>query len=136
MVQQMPDSSHMARDDLKRFSSVLFELGKSNINDVALKQIGVVRDYLVSHPASGLLLLAHTDTTGSASTNGDLSKQRGDAVRELLVQGGAVSPARIFVADLPKTDLPELTRGQVKSQKNRSVEMIAFPLSSQANARQ
>lgn len=113
---------------LPQLQPILFELGKAEIDAAGLKAVAKAREFLRANPAAGLLLFAHTDTLGARPINRDLARRRGDVVRRLLVNEGGLSPARIFVAELPKSDLPELTQEQIASTENRAVELLAIRL--------
>jgi outer membrane protein OmpA-like peptidoglycan-associated protein len=109
--------------------SVRFELGSAQLDRSALDRIATARAFLREHEMSGLVLLAHTDTTGGEARNRSLASQRGAAVRRVLLQEGGVAPSRVFVAELPRTDLPTLTLPQVPDADNRVVDFLVVTMS-------
>ena len=104
---------------------VLFATGSADVTPMGLETIAVARNFLRTNPEDVLLLRAHTDTVASDSRNRTLARRRGEAVRRLLLQPGGIAPNRVFVAELPKLDLPHLTNPEMAEQRNRSVEFLA-----------
>ena len=90
--------------------------------------IAAARAYLQEHEAAVLVLLAHTDTTGGEPRNRTVAAERGSAVRSMLLREGGIAASRVFVAELPKTDLPNLTLPQVADAENRSVELLVVTM--------
>lgn len=124
-------SNRPARSDVPsdvQLSSVLFELGKSKLTVEGLDSIGHARDYLRSNPQVGLLILAHTDTSGRAQLNATLAAERATAVRDALVEQGGIAPTRVYIAPLPKTDLPTVTADKVPLADNRAVQFLIFQM--------
>lgn len=109
--------------------SVRFELGSAKLDRSGLDRIATARAFLREHERSGLVLLAHTDTTGGEARNRSLASQRGAAVRRVLLQEGGIAASRVFVAELPKTDLPTLTLPQVPDADNRVVDFLVVTMS-------
>lgn len=112
-----------------RLEPVRFATGSAAVPDGSLGPIAGARDFLRENPDTALLLLAHTDTVGAPPINDSLAHRRGAAVRQRLLQLGGISPARVFVAELPETDLPVLTNQEQADVRNRSVEfqVVALP---------
>jgi outer membrane protein OmpA-like peptidoglycan-associated protein len=103
---------------------VRFELGSARLERSALNAIVAARAFLREHETAGLVLLAHTDTTGGEQRNRTLAAERGAAVRRVLLQEGGIAASRVFIAELPKTDLPTLTLPQMPEADNRAVEFL------------
>lgn len=95
--------------------AVLFASARSFVEPDAANQT-VLRD-LVAFAASGnahsqLVLVGHTDTTGSPSTNDPLSERRAEAVHALLT-GDTAAWERLFTVERWST--PELTHMVVRT---------------------
>lgn len=108
---------------------VRFELGSARLDRSGLDRIAAARTFLREHEMAGLVVLAHTDTTGGEARNRTLASERGAAVRRVLLQEGGIAASRVFVAELPKTDLPTLTLPQVPDADNRAVEFLVVTMS-------
>ncbi|MDO9099350.1 MAG: hypothetical protein Q7V53_01200 [Caldisericota bacterium] len=74
------------------------------------------------------MLYAYTDTTSVAAFNKKLALQRAEVVRNLLMDEGGIGAARIFMAPLPKRDLPTVTGPEVSRVENRAVRLVLIPL--------
>ncbi len=121
-----PDSSK--REPLPKIEPIPFETGKWSLSDEALAAVALARDYLRSHPESSVLVYGFTDTQGGAIVNRTLAARRTNEVRRALVEEGGISASRVFVAEMPETDLPFLTAQEVPSAANRVVQLMLIPL--------
>lgn len=116
-----PDKVQDAK--LPVLKSVLFNTGKAVVGKDGIKAVQAARDAMHDHPDTVLLVLAHTDTVGGPKVNESLAHQRAAAVLALLEGTGGISASRIYVAELPKLDTPEVTHPERASVVNRSVEL-------------
>ena len=102
---------------------VLFDFGKYNLKPdtkiTLAKLVGIIQ----SHPGLNLAIEGHTDNIGSDEANMKLSQQRGDAVREFLVQQGLAANTLTAVG-LGKGDPVADNSSNEGRQKNRRVEII------------
>ncbi|MGE0799251.1 MAG: OmpA family protein [Lautropia sp.] len=76
------------------FSDVLFDVGQAVLRPAALSRIDQLAAVMKEYPERKVLIEGFTDSTGSASTNQDLSERRAIAVRRELVAQG-IDPNRI-----------------------------------------
>ncbi len=105
---------------------VTFDTGSAHVKPALYSEINRIADVLQQYPQTLIRVEGHTDSVGSDQNNMELSRQRAEAVKELLTQRG-VSPARIQVVALGETQpvAPNSTatgRGQ-----NRRVEIKVEP---------
>lgn len=119
-------TDQLAPTKLPGLDSVRFTPGSARITDDGLAAVSRARDALREHATASLLLLAHTDTVASPKVNTSLARRRADAVRQVLVEAGGIAASRLFVAELPEADLPELTRQETANPRNRTVELQMF----------
>lgn len=75
-----------------------------------------------SYPAPEVVVIGHTDTTGTPQSNAELGLRRANAVRVLLVQAG-LNPAAIDVRSHGEGELLVPTADNVFEPKNRRVEV-------------
>jgi len=115
---------------LPAVNPILFETGKAVLSIEGITELAKVRDYMRGHPDIGVLALAYTDTRGGRTVNRGLAARRAGAVRSALIAEGGIAASRIFVTELPETDLPTLTGRAVNSQSNRSVQLMLLTLPS------
>lgn len=119
---------------LPRLAPVAFDSGSAELKPEALQRLEAARNELRARPEAGLLILANTDTVGSAADNEALATRRAERVLRALRSEGGISASRLFVARLGEQDLPRLTPQQTASQANRSVELLLLPLPARAAA--
>jgi outer membrane protein OmpA-like peptidoglycan-associated protein len=120
----VPDNTKAA--EAPYFPAVLFDSGRATVTPQHVETIARARDFLRTNADAVLLLKAHTDTVASARINRDLARRRAEAVRGLVLEPGGVAANRVFVAELPKQDVPELTRDETAELRNRSVELVVI----------
>lgn len=105
---------------------ILFAVDSANVGPTLRGDLGAVAASLQRFPNSRVIVVGHTDNTGGASYNLDLSQRRAQAVSNILVNNG-VSAGRIRAVgrgeDQPvATNLTPAGRAQ-----NRRVEIIIRP---------
>jgi len=74
---------------------ILFDVAKSTIkpeSDAALKQI---TDYLNKFPEVKIIIVGHTDITGSFQSNITLSKERAESIKTYLITNGKIDKSRL-----------------------------------------
>lgn len=113
---------------LSALPAVLFEHGSAKLSRDSLVTIARAGSVLRANDQIGVVLYAYTDTTAGAAINKKLAMQRGEVVRDLLMGEGGIGAARIFLAPLPKRDLPTVTGPEVSQTENRAVRLVLIPL--------
>lgn len=104
-----------------RLNNIFFATGKATLRDESFGELNRIAISMEENKTLSIELGGHTDNTGSAEFNIDLSQKRADAVREYLI-GKGIEPDRIAskgygeTKPVAKNDTPE---GQ---QQNRRVE--------------
>ncbi len=105
---------------------VLFATGSAALRPDLANDLRAVARNLIQYPASRIEVIGHTDNTGSAALNQDLSQRRAGSVASVLIGNGV--PAGRIVAfgrgeDAPvASNLTDAGRAQ-----NRRVEIIIRP---------
>lgn len=108
---------------------VLFATGSAALRPDLTADLQAVATNLINYPASRIEIVGHTDNTGGAALNQDLSQRRAGSVASVLV-GNGVPAARIAAfgrgEDAPiASNLSDQGRAQ-----NRRVEIIIRPTQS------
>jgi outer membrane protein OmpA-like peptidoglycan-associated protein/Tol biopolymer transport system component len=104
-----------------RLNNIFFATGKSTLNKESYPELDRITISMVENKTLTIELGGHTDNTGSAEFNLELSQARADTVREYLI-GKGIEPDRVAsrgygeTVPVAKNDTPE---GQ---QLNRRVE--------------
>ena len=82
-----------------------------------------ITDFLSENPDRNVLIEGHTDATGPASYNQQLSMQRAAAVRDELVSSG-VDASRVRASGLGETFPVATNSTEAGRQLNRRVEVV------------
>ncbi|MCH2094191.1 MAG: OmpA family protein [Rhodobacteraceae bacterium] len=89
LVQRLEDNGHVVLDDL------IFESGSSELGGGTFQSLADLSDYLRANPNRQIVLVGHTDATGTLVGNIALSKQRASSVAQRLVADYDVSQDQI-----------------------------------------
>lgn len=105
---------------------ILFDIDSAAIRASLQADLRALARNLQQYPNTTVEVLGHTDNTGSASYNQDLSARRASAVAGVLLEAG-VSPGRVRSFGLGE-DQPVATNLTPEGrQQNRRVEIIIRP---------
>jgi outer membrane protein OmpA-like peptidoglycan-associated protein len=106
--------------------NILFETGKSAIQEESLPVVDQIFELLKSDPAVKISIEGHTDNVGDAATNKKLSTDRAKSVMDALVSKGIDKTRLSFVGwgqEKPVAD----NRTDEGRTKNRRVEIVKKP---------
>ena len=104
-------------------SGILFDIDKTDLKPAAensLKQLGVS---LQNNPQTNVLVVGHTDSTGTATHNMDLSIRRAADVKAFLVQQG-VGSGRLATQGKGETEPIAPNSTAAGRAQNRRVEIV------------
>ena len=82
-----------------------------------------LKAFLARHPAPEILVVGHTDSMGRPEYNDQLSLERAETVRKLLVEVG-IQVVRMEVVGRGECDPLVTTGDEVREERNRRVEII------------
>lgn len=97
---------------------VYFEWDRSNLNEAALETIDAAVARAQQCNVGSVLVVGHTDTSGSTDYNAELSERRASVVRDALVARG-VPAGNITTEARGETDLARATADGVREPLNR-----------------
>ncbi len=97
---------------------VYFEWDRSNLNQAALETIDAAVNRARQCNVGGVVVVGHTDTSGSPTYNQGLSERRASVVRDALVARG-IGAGSIQTQARGETDLARATRDGVREPLNR-----------------
>jgi outer membrane protein OmpA-like peptidoglycan-associated protein len=100
--------------------SVLFALDSARISPKADDVLAEIAGAAADRPRASVVVEGHTDTSGAAAHNQQLSQARAQAVADVLARQG-VDAARIRTVGLGESDLAVPTGDGVREVKNRRV---------------
>jgi outer membrane protein OmpA-like peptidoglycan-associated protein len=107
-------------------SDLLFDVGSATLSSGLQRDMVTIASSLNMYPASTIMVVGHTDNTGTAAFNQDLSQRRASSVASALIRNGVASTRFTIVGrgeDEPiASNLTDAGRAQ-----NRRVEIIIRP---------
>ena len=113
------------RGTILTLDNVLFETDRATLKAGAKQNMLSLVAFLQDHPTRNVMIEGHTDTTGPAAYNLELSQQRANAVRDFLVQNG-IDPSRVIARGQGEAYPVASNETEAGRQQNRRVEII-FP---------
>ena len=122
LLGQLAETGHFILSDLS------FEAGSANLNDDTFPSLLTLAQFLGENLDQSVVLVGHTDSSGSPDKNLELSRQRAQAVRSMLLgQFPDITPERVaykgigYLAPVASNATPE------GREMNRRVEVIIAP---------
>jgi len=97
---------------------VYFEWDRSNLNQAALETLDAAVARARECNIANVVVVGHTDTSGSTAYNQGLSERRASVVREALVARG-IGAGSITTQARGETELARATRDGVREPLNR-----------------
>ena len=105
-----------------RHFTLPFRFDSEELTDEGRRLVQDVLLAVKTYPVPDVVVVGHTDTTGTPQSNAELGLRRANAVRAMLVQAG-LSPAAIDVRSHGEGELLVPTADNVFEPKNRRVEV-------------
>lgn len=103
-------------------SGILFDVDKTDLKGAAKTNIANLAESLNKNPQTNILIVGHTDNTGSDEHNMDLSIRRAEAVKSYIVSSG-VSSSRLSTQGKGESEpIADNTTADGRAQ-NRRVEI-------------
>ncbi len=103
--------------------AVQFEVGRATLQTPSYVVLDQIVDIMKENPSYGLQISGHTDNTGNATSNLDLSARRAKACYDYLIKNGISSDRLDFVGY--GEDRPIATNSTAEGRKlNRRVEFV------------
>lgn len=107
---------------LLAFGKIEFVSGTANLVPGALQEIDLLVSYMDKYPNKTVALAGHTDSSGSAELNKNLSQQRAESIRRVLISKG-VSAERIFAIGYGESQPIASNTTRTGRQKNRRIDI-------------
>jgi outer membrane protein OmpA-like peptidoglycan-associated protein len=104
---------------------VLFDVDRSELKPAAMADLKRLGELLATEPDRAVLIEGHTDSTGAAEYNNQLSQQRADSVASVLMREG-ISPSRLKTRGFGQTSPIATNATSAGRQQNRRVEIVVL----------
>jgi len=105
-----------------RHFTLPFRFDSEELTDEGQKLVQDVLQAVKNQPVPDVVVVGHTDTTGTPQSNAELGLRRANTVRNLLVEAG-LSPSAIDVRSHGEAELLVTTADGVFEPRNRRVEI-------------
>jgi len=105
---------------------ILFDIDSASLRPAVRSELNVLAGNLLRYPNSTVFVTGHTDNTGSAAYNQDLSQRRAQSVASVLTSGG-VNPGRLVVSGRGEDQPIASNLTADGRQLNRRVEITIRP---------
>jgi outer membrane protein OmpA-like peptidoglycan-associated protein len=106
-------------------SGILFDVDSDAVRPAARQNLRNLADSLQKYRRTNVLLVGHTDDTGSESYNQDLSERRAEAAASVLGSQGLTRP-RVEIAGRGELEPVAANDDERGRQQNRRVEVAIF----------
>jgi outer membrane protein OmpA-like peptidoglycan-associated protein len=104
--------------------NILFDIGKSDFKPESAEALKQITDYLNANPSVKIIVVGHTDNTGTYSGNVTLSKTRAESIKNYLVTIGKITASRLMSEGAGQY-CPVSTNDTEEGRKlNRRVEIV------------
>ncbi len=103
-------------------SDILFDVNSAILKPEAVEQITKVGDIIAKYKDDRVRIEGHTDSTGAAAYNEELSLRRADAVKRVLLSRG-VQESQMLVLGLGESRPVSENNDEAGRAKNRRVEL-------------
>lgn len=102
--------------------TLFFRFESDELTDDSRSMVPDILQALREHPVPEILIVGHTDTTGTGAANFDLGRKRAEMVRGVLMDAG-LDAAAIEVVSHGESDLLVPTADEVFEPRNRRVDI-------------
>lgn len=106
-------------------SGILFDFDSYVLRPQAREHLTSLAESLQEYPESEVLVVGHTDSSGSEMYNQTLSEARANAAGNYLIRAG-VAPSRVKMMGLGETEPVATNDTEEGMQQNRRVEVAIF----------
>lgn len=121
----LPDTrSRLITEGKFSTTGILFDFQKSNIKSESYGIIKQIADVLKENPTVNVKIVGHTSNDGDANANITLSKQRADAVKQILIKEFSISESRLTTDGKGGSEPADKGTTAEAKANNRRVEFI------------
>jgi outer membrane protein OmpA-like peptidoglycan-associated protein len=114
------------RGTLLTVSNVVFETNRAELKPGAMQDLNNLATFLRQHPDRQVMIEGHTDDTGTAEYNRQLSEERANAVRDYLVRNG-VAASQVQTHGYGESYPVATNATESGRQRNRRVDIVVSP---------
>ena len=124
IAETAPDFSKTIMSGRYVTRGILFDVDSDRIKPESAATIKMIASGMQANAGTSFLIEGHTDSTGDAAHNMDLSKRRAEAVKSVLVSQFGIDAARLTTAGLGSTKPVASNNTPQGKAENRRVEFV------------
>jgi len=124
IAEAAPDFSKTIMSGRYVTRGILFDVDSDRIKPESAATIKMIASGMQANAGTRFLIEGHTDSTGDAAHNMDLSKRRAEAVKSVLVSQFGIDAARLTTAGLGSTKPVASNDTPQGRAENRRVEFV------------
>jgi outer membrane protein OmpA-like peptidoglycan-associated protein len=124
IAEAAPDFNKTIMSDRYVTRGILFDVDSDRIKPESAATIRMIASGMQASAGTSFLIEGHTDSTGDAAHNMDLSKRRAEAVKSALVSQFGIDAARLTTAGLGATKPVASNNTPQGKAENRRVEFV------------
>ena len=124
IAETAPDFSKTIMSGRYVTRGILFDVDSDRIKPESAATIKMIASGIQANAGTSFLIEGHTDSTGDAAHNMDLSKRRAEAVKSVLVSQFGIDAARLTTAGLGSTKPVASNNTPQGKAENRRVEFV------------
>jgi outer membrane protein OmpA-like peptidoglycan-associated protein len=124
IAEAAPDFSKTIMSGRYVARGILFDVDSDRIKPESAATIKMIASGMQANAGASFLIEGHTDSTGDAAHNMDLSKRRAEAVKSVLVSQFSIDAARLTTAGLGSTKPVASNDTPQGRAENRRVEFV------------
>ncbi len=121
-----PETGETAGIEITFDNAILFDFDSAQLRTGSEQNLNDLAASLDSYPNTDVLIVGHTDATGSADYNQGLSQQRAGSAADFLI-GQGIPPQRITTLGKGEGEPIATNETEYGRQRNRRVEVAIFP---------
>ena len=118
VTQRLKEQGYAILNDLE------FTTGSSELASKSYQSLKALSEFLNTFPDTTIVLVGHTDNSGTFSTNLNLSTQRADAVLQRLVNAYKINPKQVSAKGVGYLAPRESNMTKIGQEMNRRVEVV------------
>lgn len=106
---------------------LVYASGSANLGEGSVASLDDLAGFLTANPQARVVLVGHTDATGSLEANTALSRQRAEAAERYLVQRHGIDPSRLSAEGAGYLAPVASNLTAEGRERNRRVEVVLLP---------
>jgi outer membrane protein OmpA-like peptidoglycan-associated protein len=112
------------KDGKARLYGILFDVGKSEIKPESSEALKQITDYLTTNQTIKVIIVGHTDNSGTYSNNMTLSKARAESIKNYLITKSKIAASRLLSEGVGQVCPVSNNNTEDGRKLNRRVEIV------------